>query len=229
MIYVEGLTAGYSEKQVISRLSFSCSSEDSPLVLAGKNGSGKSTFLKAVLGQIPFQGLIKLEESNSGIGWISQSYHISLSIPVIDFIALGTSKTKGVFTHLPSNAKDLAVAALLELGLDDLKEKKTDQLSGGEWQLVCLAQLMVQDTGVWLLDEPTSSLDIYYKSLVFNLLWKKSREGKLIIFSTHDLPFLPKERGKLLLFENEVSSFPISENSLAEAISRLSQRQVFKK
>ena len=224
MIQVEGLTAGYGKLQVISRFSFQAQAEDSPIVLAGKNGSGKSTFLKAILGQIPFEGNIKIESNGAGIAWIPQAYHISLGIPVLDFIALGTSKSGGFLASLPIDAKQRAENALAELGLEKFAGKRTDELSGGEWQMICLAQLMVQDAQIWLLDEPTSSLDIYYKTLVFNLLWKKAEEGKLILFSTHDLPFLPAERGTILLFENMVSVLPISAENLKISISALSRK-----
>jgi len=226
LILVEKLTAGYGEKRIISRLSFLAQSSDSPLVLAGRNGSGKSTLLKAILGQIPFSGKIEIQNPKQSIGWIPQSYHLSLSIPVLDFVALGASKPDGLFASLPKNAKGKADESLTELMLDHLKNKRTDELSGGEWQLVCLAQLMVQETDIWLLDEPTSSLDIYYKSFVFNLLWRKAAEGKMIILSTHDLPFLPVESGTLLLFGNEYSTFPISKSSLEETIERLSVREL---
>jgi ABC-type Mn2+/Zn2+ transport system ATPase subunit len=224
LIRVEELTAGYGDKLVISRLSFLAQSQDSPLVLAGRNGSGKSTLLKAILGQIPFSGKIELSNPNQSIGWIPQSYQLSLSIPVIDFVALGASIPEGLFASLPKNAKSLAEEALVELKLEHLTNKRTDELSGGEWQLVCLAQLMVQETDIWLLDEPTSSLDIYYKSFVFELLWKKAKEGKMIILSTHDLPFLPNERGKILLFGGGFSNYPISKVSLEETLFYLSSK-----
>ena len=225
MILVEKLTAGYGEKLIISRLSFLAQSSDSPLVLAGRNGSGKSTLLKAILGQIPFSGKIEIQNPKQSIGWIPQSYQLSLSIPVLDFVALGASKPDRLFATLPKQARSQAEVALNELKLDHLKNKRTDELSGGEWQLVCLAQLMVQETNIWLLDEPTSSLDIYYKSFVFNLLWRKAAEGKMIILSTHDLPFLPDESGTILLFGNEYSTYPISKGSLESTIEQLSGRE----
>ena len=222
MIVVEELTAGYGEKTVISRLSFLVESRESPLVLAGRNGSGKSTLLKAILGQIPFSGKIEIKNPNQSIGWIPQSYQLSLSISVLDFVALGATKPEGLFATLPKQAKFQAEAAIEELNLNHLKKKKTDELSGGEWQLVCLAQLMVQEADIWLLDEPTSSLDIYYKSFVFSLLWRKASEGKIIVLSTHDLPFLPNAAGSILLFGNGYLTFPITKNSLEDTIAKLS-------
>jgi len=225
LIRVQELTAGYGEKQVISCLSFLTDSLSGPLVLAGPNGAGKSTLLKAILNQIPYSGKIDSGQANQSIGWIPQTFQISLSIPVIDFISLGTIKKGVLFSSLPKIAPQLAEQALSDLGLLHLRDKNTDELSGGEWQLVCIAQLMVQETDIWLLDEPTSSLDVYYKSFIFKLLWEKSEMGKTIIISTHDLPFLPITKGNILLFDDQYSLMPISKATIADTIEKLSLLQ----
>ena len=98
--------------------------------------------------------------------------------------------------------------ALQRLGIQALANKNTEELSGGEWQLVCLAQMLVQDANIWLLDEPTASLDIGHKRKVLNLLWEEAKGGKTIILSTHDLPFLPANGGSFLFVSEEPEFFP---------------------
>lgn len=221
MIEISQLTVGYGSKTVINRLSFLAGPSQSPVVLVGRNGSGKSTLLKAILGEIPCQGKINCSSQANGIGWLPQNYQVSLSMPVFDFVRLGTVKRSGLFPGFHSQADEKVSQALTELQIEQLKNAQTDTLSGGEWQLVCLAQLMVQEADVWLLDEPTASLDIYYKSLVFNFLWKMARSGKTILVSTHDLPFLPKENGSILFFPSTSGLVPISETSVQEAVDQL--------
>ena len=200
MIRIEELAAGYGKKTVFSRLSFSINHSGSPLVLAGKNGSGKSTLLRIIAGfQKPLSGKILNDAGTSGMAWLPQQYHISLEIPVLEFVAMGCEKPGRFLSSRPENAEEKSMAALARLGIRELATKKTHQLSGGEWQLACLAQMLVQEAGTWLLDEPTSSLDIGYKKKVFQLLWEEAAAGKTIILSTHDIPFLPHNGGSFLL------------------------------
>ena len=180
--------------------------------------------MKAILGFIPFQGKIQIAQNGKSVGWIPQGYQVSLSLPVPDFISLGASRTDSIFPWLPSDSKEKSIAILNDMGLNYLANKKTDEVSGGEWQLVCLAQLLMQDTDIWLLDEPTSFLDIYYKPFIFNILWEKAAQGKTIIFSTHDLHFLPKNSGKILVFDDQYSLEDISDYSVQSVIARLSKK-----
>lgn len=188
----------------------------------GRNGSGKSTVLKALLGQLPFEGQIQFLPKPQSVAWLPQQFHVSVRIPVLDFIALGTGMSEGIFPKRNSHAILLAKAALVELGMPHLGDKQTDELSGGEWQMVCLAQLVVQPTHVWLLDEPTAFLDIYHKNLVFNFLWRKAKGGKLILLSTHDLPFLPTEGGSYLyLTKSKADTGVLSTESVSHLMADL--------
>ena len=144
-----------------------------------------------------------------------------MSIPVVDFVAMGAAQPSGIFPAFASYGHAAARLAMNELQIAHLAEKRTDEVSGGEWQLVCLAQLAVQPTHIWLLDEPTASLDIYYKSMVFNYLWKKAAEGKTILLATHDLPFLPTHSGSLLLFEDNYSILSISAKTIEQAVHQI--------
>lgn len=208
MIRVTDLTAGYGTKTVFSRLSFVASENQSPLVLAGKNGSGKSTLLRTLAGfQEPLSGSIDFGLRRPQIAWLPQHYRVSLEIPIPEFVAMACEKPGSWLSSRPADALVKSLAALDRLGISRLEKQETHQLSGGEWQLVCLAQMLVQEAGIWLLDEPTSSLDIAYKKKIFDLLWEEAENGRLIILSTHDIPFLPDSGGSFLLVSEEPEFF----------------------
>ncbi len=93
----------------------------------------------------------------------------------------------------------LADAALVRVGVGHLALRDFTELSGGEQQLVWLAQLSLQDAQVYLLDEPTQQLDVYYRRQVFGLVHNWVTElGKTVLCSTHDLDNLPGLSGYLL-------------------------------
>ena len=209
MIRIEDLAVGYNKKPVFSRLSFSASSKNSPIILAGRNGSGKSSLLKAIAGFIkPISGKIEFESEQSRIAWLPQHFRIALQIPVLDFVCMGCEKAGKILSIRPDDARTKSIDALQRLGIEALADKNTEELSGGEWQLVCLAQMLVQDANIWLLDEPTASLDIGHKRKVLNLLWEEAKGGKTIILSTHDLPFLPESGGSFLFVSDKPEFFP---------------------
>jgi iron complex transport system ATP-binding protein len=113
----------------------------------------------------------------------------------------------------------LADAALARVGMVHLAARDFTQLSGGEQQLVWLAQLSLQDAQIYLLDEPTQQLDVYYRRQVFSLIhgWA-TQEGKTVLCSTHDLDNLPELTGYLLnLSEPEPQLRAISRATVQEA------------
>lgn len=223
MIRIQELAAGYGKKNLFSRLSFTAGPENSPLILAGKNGSGKSTLLRILAGfQNPASGSIIWEKGKPDIAWLPQHYRINLEIPVLEFIAMGCEKPGRWLSSRPTDAMKKSIAALSRLGLDHLAHEKTHQLSGGEWQLVCLAQMLVQDADLWLLDEPTAFLDIGYKKKVFRLLWEEAAAGRVVIFSTHDVPFLPNSVGTFILVGKNHDIFPNLPEKVADLLENLS-------
>jgi iron complex transport system ATP-binding protein len=221
LIDVSDLTVGYGNKSVINRLSFSVLPDDGPLVLAGRNGSGKSTLFKALLGQIPFNGSVSMP---GPVAWMPQQARIAFRLPVVDFISLGAAGTTGLFPSIPKGSGEQAIQLLEEFQLNHLQTAWTDTLSGGEWQLVCLAQMAMQNARVWLLDEPSSSLDIFYKDLLFRQIWKQQEKGIQVVFSTHDLPFLPDLPGKLLLFGSDSGLSDLSPERIQDAMAFLSRK-----
>jgi len=103
----------------------------------------------------------------------------------------------------PFSEADLAKAnALLKkYNLGHLASLAFNQISGGEQQLVWLAQIEAQDAHIIILDEPTQQLDIYNKKLVMEILANWAGEGKLVLFSTHDLYLVPRYAHQMLFFD----------------------------
>jgi ATP-binding cassette subfamily F protein 3 len=158
----------------------------------GKNGEGKSTMIKAIMGQIDFQGKCELGH-NAMIGYFAQNQASlldeSLSIfETIDQLAVGELRTK---------IKDL-LGAFMFKG-DDIN-KKVKVLSGGEKTRLAMIKLLLQPVNFLILDEPTNHLDMKTKDIIKDAL--KAFDGTLILVS-HDRDFLDGLATKVFEFGNK--------------------------
>ena len=167
------------------------------LGLLGRNGSGKSTFLKALVGIIPYGGHAILDKTETSsmthrerarrIAYLPQQLSpASMSVGTLvahgRFARMSFSKIMGV--------KDReAVRHALEMtGLWEERHRSVAELSGGERQRAYLAMVLAQETEYLLLDEPAASLDIAHQIEIMELLKQLSSDGRGIVITSHDLP-----------------------------------------
>ncbi|HEX8507741.1 MAG TPA: ABC transporter ATP-binding protein, partial [Hymenobacter sp.] len=138
------------------------------VAVVGHNGSGKTTLFRVLTGQLPYQGSIRLQgqevsslrrASTAGrLGYLPQRGSIGFSIAVRELVVMGRYRHHGLLSAYAPQDYVLADAALARVGMAHLAQRDFTQLSGGEQQLVWLAQLSLQDAQVYLLDEPTQQL-----------------------------------------------------------------------
>lgn len=216
LLQVNHLSFGYNNSTLIGDLSFQVD-RPSFIAIIGHNGSGKSTFFKTLTSRQPYSGniLIKgqdLQKINnllaSGlISCLDQKNNLSFDIKVIDLVMMGRFRFKSFFQDYDLHDKDIARLALQSLDILHLEDKDFLSLSGGEQQLVWLAQLSLQDADMVLLDEPTQQLDLYNKKRMFDEMerWVESK-GKLVMCVTHDIQNLYDMNGYFINFSDEKPS-----------------------
>lgn len=225
IVEVKNLVAGYESRTLIRNLSFSV---PAPAFIAviGHNGAGKTTFFKTFQQKVAYTGELLVQGRNlqnqpyatkKGIlSYLPQRNTVSFSITVLDLVVMGLFRKKRFFEDYTSRDYETAANVLAQLQLTHLQHHDFTTLSGGEQQLVWLAQLMLQDASINLLDEPTQQLDVYYKSKVFQLLqsWVLEKQ-KTVLCITHDLHNLIPLQGYLLnLSKPEPALEPISEETV---------------
>lgn len=139
----------------------------------GPNGSGKTTLLKAISGFLKHSGSIEIDgrpvsswnrrELAKIIAFVRQTHGLTFEFEVRDLVLMGKTPYKG-WLELTNN-RDLreVQAALDQVGLSDFGHRNIFSLSGGELQRVFLAQALVQNADLLLLDEPTSHLDVFHQ------------------------------------------------------------------
>ncbi|MDR0941334.1 MAG: ABC-F family ATP-binding cassette domain-containing protein [Bacteroidales bacterium] len=172
------LTKKYGEKTILSDVIFQIERGDK-IALVGKNGEGKSTFIKCVLNETNYSGEIQLGH-NVRIGYFAQNQDEILNenltvFETLDAIATGEIRTK---------VRDI-LGAFYFSGED--VDKKVRVLSGGERNRLAMAKLMLEPYNLLILDEPTNHLDIASKAVLKQALQKY--DGTLILVS-HDRDFL---------------------------------------
>lgn len=163
--------------------------------LSGPNGAGKTTLLRCLLGTLPFSGSIRLGlRPEDAIGYVPQAlfFDASLPISVADFFALSLRR-KPVFAHREKATSALIEAALAETGASLLLGRRLSELSGGELRRVLLAQALVPEPRLLVLDEPASHVDEDGSRAIENLLLRLSRERSVaILLVEHDRALLER-------------------------------------
>lgn len=174
------------------------------VVLLGRSGSGKSTFLNLISGiDLPTDGqiIVKGIEINNlteqkrtlfrrhYVGFVFQSYNLIPTLTVAENLLLPLE-----LTHRITPADQLKVTELLELlGLSELIDSYPDKLSGGEQQRVAIARALVHDPDIILADEPTGNLDLETGEQVLKVLDELVRNaGKTMIMATHSREVIGK-------------------------------------
>ena len=200
------------------------------LGLLGRNGSGKSTFLKALVGIIPYGGhaiLDKTETSSMShrerarrIAYLPQQLSpVSMSVGTLvahgRFARMSFSKIMGV--------KDReAVRHALEMtGLWEERHRSVAELSGGERQRAYLAMVLAQETEYLLLDEPAASLDIAHQIEIMELLKQLSSDGRGIVITSHDLPQSAAYCDRICVIDRGRAALAIPAAELAEKTEML--------
>lgn len=163
--------------------------------LVGANGVGKSTLLKAIAQQLPSTGTIKLQAANGPvspellhqeIAYMPQDIGAVSSLTVLEVILLGRLRQLGF--ALPKNLIEEAISLLENFDLSHLQARPISALSGGQRQIVFLAQTIFRKPNVLLLDEPTAALDLRHQLLVLESVRNICREqGMAVLLVMHDL------------------------------------------
>lgn len=224
MLILNHVSASYSKKGTSILKDISLQLPDGQIgVLLGPNGAGKSTLFQVLLGTLKPQGgeiLLDglLQKDAKGKEWAKRVAYVPQRIvpsglSVEETVLLGRMP---YFGFAPSkNEVEQTRRVLAELGLNELKDKPTNQLSGGELQKVAIGMALNQEPSLLLFDEPTSNLDVSNSVLFANLCKNLSKEkGISMLIALHDLNmaldlgdrFYFLKSGKLLS-EGDESSF----------------------
>ena len=211
MIEIKKLTVGYQSPLI----SFSDMELNRGTVYAliGRNGIGKSTFLKTITGQIKaMNGTINLDnkllsditfsEIPRYISYVESRFPLVEFLTVYDYIALGRSPYTNLLGKLKEEDRALIQETIDQLNIGHLSRRFTSELSDGERQLISIAKAVVQQTDLIVLDEPTAFLDYANKEEVLSQLQQIAvNMEKCIIVATHDIDLVLDKNIQFILID----------------------------
>ncbi len=197
IIKIDKVSFSYDKKEFLRDITLPIY-EDDFLGIIGPNGGGKTTLLKLMLGLLqPQKGKITVfgkspKETRKDIGYLSQFKNIDFDFPITAYeIVLLSRVGDKLFKRYSNTDKEAARKAMKELGIWNLKDKKLNELSGGEKQRVFVARALANEPKVLLLDEPMSNLDIHIQEEFYKILKGLNKKVAIVIVD-HDLEMVSK-------------------------------------
>ena len=235
LITAENLAAGYREKTVWRGGNFAFGRGEFIAVM-GPNGAGKTTLFRTLLGlQQPISGLIKIfdappKRGNPRIGYVPQRHMIDseTNVECLELVRLGLSGKQWGFNPLSHKERDAAFAALETVGATELAHRPLGVLSGGELQRIFLAEALVSNPDILLLDEPLSNLDLRRETDLLHLVNDVVRSrGVTALLIAHNInPLLPHLDKVMYMVNGKITTGKPSEVLTSERLTELYGVQV---
>lgn len=205
-IICKDVTVAYDGRTVLDNINLEISKGDY-LSIIGENGTGKSSFVKALL------GLIRLNKGDiifadglekDQIGYLPQQTVVQSDFPasVYEVVLSGCINRKGGTPFYTKEDRKLADDALKKINAFSLKKECFRELSGGQQQRVLIARALCATGQVLLLDEPTAALDPVVSNELYRAISHLNKDHKVtVILITHDLTAATKNSNKILKLE----------------------------
>ncbi|USS86352.1 ABC transporter ATP-binding protein [Fructilactobacillus cliffordii] len=195
---------GYSATQVVLRDVDLTLTGGNVYALVGSNGAGKSTLLKTMVGVLkPHSGRVRVTVTDAKqpafgqIGFCPQFPLVDWYTSVRDNVRLGPLLAGQSWTTSWKNVQ----ASLRLLGIERLQKTAMDHISGGQQQRVQLARELAKQPTIYLLDEPTTGLDVETIEKLFTYLRARAEAGALVLIASHDLTSLEAYANQLILLD----------------------------
>lgn len=233
MIRLENITISFGSRTLIADASAHFKAGEM-VALLGRNGTGKSTLLRAIVGLGSVQGgdiyiadkrlrSLSAAERAGLIAFVNTERVDVDALTVRELVAIGRSPYTNWMGRLTDEDRRKVEEAMQKVGITAFAERRVETLSDGECQRAMIARALAQETPIILLDEPTSFLDLPNRYELCRLLGELAhKEGKCILFSTHELDIALSLADSIALVDTpRLVHLPTSEMITSGNIERL--------
>lgn len=238
MIELRDFSIGYGGRTLLREVNATIP-KGTLTALIGRNGTGKSTLLRAIAGlncnysgQIMLDGrtiaAMKAPEMARTLAFVTTERTRITNLRCEDVVAVGRAPYTNWIGRMQPQDREIVMRSLASVGMEAYADRTMDRMSDGECQRILIARALAQQTPVILLDEPTSFLDLPNRYELCSLLARLAHEeGKCILFSTHELAIaLSLADGIALIDPPKLLCMPTEEMRRSGLIERLFQTPV---
>ncbi|WJZ03625.1 ABC transporter ATP-binding protein [Corynebacterium freiburgense] len=208
-LVIQGVTARYGRKTVLKDFATERPIQGGHVTgLLGPNASGKSTLIRSLVGK------------RKDIGYVPQEIPDTAALSALETVLVGARRAGAV------HPVEAAASTLTELGVGHVAGRRLRELSGGQRQLVAVAQMLVAEPNIMLLDEPTSALDLHRQLFLLHLLRQRTQQrGAVALVAIHDINLAARMCGELVVMhEGEL----ITQGTPQEVITPDLLREVYR-
>lgn len=223
---IQNLAVTLQKRSILQGLNLSANGGD-VISIIGQNGAGKSTLLKALAGLMPYTGTVHVEvngqrQKKPRIAYLPQLTASDSRLTVFEMVLLGLGQQLG--WRVPQASIDQVDETLHLLRIQRLADRPVASLSGGQRQLVFMAQAFVSRPQILLLDEPTSALDLRHQLIVMDAARAYAKTNQaLTLMVVHDLLLASRFSDRLAMLEGGALSICAAPEAVLtpEALSRV--------
>jgi len=209
MFEIKEISVAYDGRSILDRIGMGLEA-GTFTALVGPNGTGKSTLLKSISGLIPAKGktafggqVLSQSEKLKTIAYMPQDTGAQSSLTVLEVVLLGRLQSLGM--RIGDDIRAQAIAALARFHLEALQDRPIGAISGGQRQLVFLAQSLFRAPKVLLLDEPTAALDLRHQLIVLDRIRATCADsGMIAMAAMHDLSLAARFADRIVFLNGGV-------------------------
>lgn len=219
MLSIRSISVNYGEIEILHELSLTVEGGE-VVSLIGPNGAGKTTLIRAISGVLPLRsGSVQVDELDLATTSIAERARLLAVVPqarrlppeysVQQAVLMGRTPYLGWLGNPSKKDYEKVRWAIDRTQISNFTERRVDELSGGEQQLVLVARALAQDSPVVLLDEPTAHLDLRHQAIILDLVHSLARErGLAVLMSLHDLNLVSLYSDRIaLLSDGQIIAF----------------------
>lgn len=219
------LTVGWNDRPAVAGIDIELA-RGASLAVVGTNGSGKSTFIRTVVGLLPLiGGQLEVLGGAPGrqpqrVAYLGQFHPREFVLPVRarDVVTMGRFAARGLVGRARHAERALIDEAMERVRISDLADAPLRALSGGQQQRVYIAQTLAAQADLVVLDEPAAGLDVGAQQLLREVIADECARGAAVILATHDIRDAAASDMALLLSGRVVASGPAAETLTQEAV-----------